>query len=321
MAFENVKSILSMGSPLSSLKLLPAAASSSRPRYRALWRLLLMPFLRQGVFTIRYWCEDRFFRVALRLSDLGADFYSVKELALRDIYQLDRGFHPDLVVDGGGNIGLFALRAATMTSTEGVAPRLIVCEPLARNVEQIQRHLEMNAVQAEVLPCCLGGSRKEIPFYCREANQSSFDPATPYESVIDIPVVTLEDVIGDVIGDGTGTTTAAAPATTRAERILIKLDIEGMEVEVLDAFVPTEKRAVYIVGELHEVPRNEAAMRRIFARGGWTFEMFDTDVETSSFRACSPSAVRLLGWAAAMASNQVQEPALGHAELHAEKVN
>jgi FkbM family methyltransferase len=291
MAFQNVRSILSIGSPLSSLKLLPAAASSSRPKYRRVWKLLLAPFVRQGVFSIRYRCEGRFLRAFLRLSDLGADFCSVKELALGDIYKLDRAFHPDLVIDGGGNIGLFTLRAATMTSAHGRTPGLVVCEPLPRNVEQIRLHLAMNGVEAVIVPCCLGGESAEIRFYCRGANQSSFDPSEPYESVIDIPVVSLRSVIDD------------APLASSTERILIKLDIEGMEVEVLEAFVPGEDRAVYIVGELHDIAKNTAPMERLFAHSGWVFEMFDVDVETASFRACSPSAIPLLGWAASKVPN------------------
>ena len=39
--------------------------------------------------------------------DLGSDLFSMLELGVRDTYFLDRSFHPDLVIDGGGNIGLF----------------------------------------------------------------------------------------------------------------------------------------------------------------------------------------------------------------------
>jgi FkbM family methyltransferase len=286
MAFDNVRSIFGIRSPWSSLKLLPAAASCSRPAYRVLWQLLLKPFVRNGSFSIRYYCQDRSYRVWLRLSDLGADFCSVKELALRDVYKVDRGFNPDLVIDGGGNIGLFTLRAATLKPAGPDALRLIVCEPLPRNVEQIQRHLAMNRVEAELLPCCLGGSRKEMPFYCRSANQSSFDPSEPYEAVSDIQVMSLQKVIGG----------------SKAQRILVKLDIEGMEVEVLEAFVPQESRAVYVVGELHNHPKNAVLMDRIFARSGWKFEMFDVDRNTSSFRACSPAATHLLSWTSSIDS-------------------
>jgi len=101
---------------------------------------------------------------------------------------------------------------------------------------------------------------------------------------MEIPVVLLQDVIGDY----------------PAERILIKLDIEGMEVEALSAYLPQERRAVYIVGELHDFPKNAPLMEDLFRNHGWTLELFDIDTETSNFRACSPAAVPLVSWAARM---------------------
>jgi hypothetical protein len=106
--------------------------------------------------------------------------------------------------------------------------------------------------------------------------------------VMEIPVVPLQDAIG----------------SNPAERILIKLDIEGMEIEALTAFIPTEQRAVYIVGELHQYPINAPIMERLFRDHGWTLDLFDVDEETSSFRACSPSAASLLSWAAAVKSGE-----------------
>jgi FkbM family methyltransferase len=212
------------------------------------------------------------------MSDLSADFLSTRELCVNDIYHLDRNFNPDLVIDGGANIGLFTLRVAASIKTPA---KLVLCEPLPRNIEQIQKHLDINGVQAEIHPHCLGGTRRTIPFYCRGANESSFDSTEPYDQVMNIPVVLLHDAIG----------------STHAERILIKLDIEGMEVEALQGFVPTERRAVYIVGELHEHPVNAPTLERLFLGHGWTLEFFDVDKETSSFRACSPLAVPMLGWA------------------------
>jgi FkbM family methyltransferase len=283
MAFPNVKRILRMGSPLSSLKLLLVVSAYSRPKFEMLAHALQRPFVHKGTISIRYRCYERFYKTFLRTSDLRADYLSTRELCVNDIYYLDRSFNADLVIDGGGNIGLFSLRAAAAYPSV----KIIICEPLPRNIEQIQRHLDVNGVQAEILPNCLGGTRRTIPFYCREANESSFDSAIPYDKVMEIPVVLLQDAIG----------------TSPAQRILIKLDIEGMEIEALTAFVSTtEHRAIYIVGELHQYPVNAPIMERLFRDHGWTLELFDIDQLTSSFRACSPSAVPLLGWAAQVES-------------------
>jgi FkbM family methyltransferase len=284
MAFPNVKRILQIGSPLSSLKLLLVVTFYSRPRFEALAHALLRPFVHNGMISIRYRCYERFYRTFLRTSDLQADYLSTRELCVNDVYYLDRSFKSDLVIDGGGNIGLFSLRAAAAYPSA----KIVICEPLPRNIEQIQRHLDLNGVQAEILPNCLGGTHRTIPFYCREANESSFDAAGHYEKVMEIPVILLQDAIG----------------SSPAQRILIKLDIEGMEIEALTAFVPTEQRAVYVVGELHHYPVNAPIMERLFRDHGWTLELFDIGDVTSGFRACSPAAVSLLSWAAAVKSGE-----------------
>ena len=282
MAFPSVKRILQIGSPVSSFKLLLIVTLYSRPKFKTFAQALLRPFIHGGVISIRYRCCERFYQTYLRTSDLQADYLSTRELCVNDIYYLDRNFKADLVIDGGGNIGLFSLRAAAAYPSA----KIIICEPLPRNIEQIQRHLDLNGVRAEILPNCLGGTRRTIPFYCRGANESSFDAAEPYEKIMQIPVILLQDAIG----------------SSPAERILIKLDIEGMEIEALTAFVPTEHRAIYVVGELHHYPVNAPIMERLFRDHGWTLEFFDTGDVTSGFRACSPAAVPLLNWAASVKS-------------------
>jgi FkbM family methyltransferase len=222
-------------------------------------------------------------RTTLRTSDMQADCLSTLELCVGDTYGIERNFQPDLVIDGGGNIGMFTLRAAAsiLPGTKKNV-KFVVCEPLPRNIVQIRKHLAMNGIEAELMPFCLGGARRSVPFYCRAANESSFDSDVVYDSVIDIPVITLQDAIG----------------SCAAERILIKLDIEGMEMEVLEAFLPGEQRAVYIVGELHHFGTNAPILERMFQEHGWTLELFGIGGEESNFRACSPAAVSLLKWPA-----------------------
>jgi FkbM family methyltransferase len=279
MAFENIGSILRMGSAPSIYKLLLISASSSRPKLRSICLKLLRPFTKNGEVLLQYRCYEQLMQCFIRFSDLSSDLLSVRELSIRDTYHLDLGFKPELVIDGGGNIGLFTLRAAAAASSTNQVPvKFVICEPLPRNVEQIRKHLEINKIPAEILAGCLGGANRTVPFYCREAIQSSFDPRKPYTSVIDMPVYTLQDAIG----------------SSPAERILIKLDIEGMEIEVLKSFVPKEHRAVCIVGELHEYAVNASILEQIFHDHGWSFEFSAIAGDNATFQACSPAAVPLL---------------------------
>ena len=292
MAFDNVRGILGVGSLATSYKMLLMQGAASRPALRTVFLAMLQSFVKQGHIVLRYRFYNRSMVSYVRVSDLDSDYYSARELCVDDVYPLDYGFRPDLVIDGGGNIGMFTLRVLAGLEAHGNAStRVVVCEPVPQNVEQIRLHLALNGMRAEILSVCLGGAAREIPFYCREANQGSFDPAKPYSSVIEIPVITLHDAIGP----------------TAAERILIKLDIEGMEVEALSAFIPSERRAVYLVGELHHVARNAPLMEELFRAYGWTLELIGIANDLCSFRGCSPAALPLLPSIAASRPKRLTE--------------
>jgi FkbM family methyltransferase len=236
--------------------------------------MLLRPFVRDGEIAIHYPCYGRRYTVFVRTSDMSSDLFTLRELLSGGVYPLPHAFSPDLIIDGGGNIGLFTLLA----SAAFPSARIVVCEPVPRSLAQIEKHLRLNGVSAELLPACLGGRRQTIPFYVREPIASSFDPRKPYTSTMGVEVVTLSDVL----------------EAREARRILIKLDIEGMELEVLESFVPGEKRPVCVLGELHERRVNGRRLERIFDAAGWRLTFCDSSERDSIFEACSPMALSLM---------------------------
>jgi FkbM family methyltransferase len=279
MALDNVKALVRVGSPLTSLKLLLMQGISSRPGMAPLFRALLRPFVADGRITVRFRCYNRFVTSYIRVAELESDYYSTRELGAEDIYALDFKFRPDVVIDGGGNIGLFTLRTAIgLQAARCPMPRMVICEPVPENLEQVRSHLALNHVHAEIREVCLGDPPRTIAFYCREANQGSFDPGKPYTRAMEIPVIPLREAIG----------------SATVERILIKLDIEGMEVEALQGFVPREHRAVYVVGELHDATRNAPILHELFRAHGWILHTDAITHDLCTFRGCSPAALPLL---------------------------
>src|SRR5271169_5932703 len=103
MAFPHAKNILKIGSPSGMWKLLLATASFTRPKYRDLCLALLRPYIHNGEMTVKYRCYDRYVTMYIRTSELLSDLQCALELAVRDAYDLDPAFCPDLVVDGGDN--------------------------------------------------------------------------------------------------------------------------------------------------------------------------------------------------------------------------
>jgi FkbM family methyltransferase len=278
MALNNVRNILSLQSPLSSFKLLCVAGSFSRPQLRPLLQSMLRPFVHNEEVMLEYVCGKQYRTMYLRMSELQSDFQCAMELAARDTYDLDADFHPELVIDGGGNIGLFTLRVAALEGSAGKKTQFVIYEPMPHNANQCRRHLELNHVEAKIVNACLGGTRRTLPFYCRGSIDSSFDGTKPYTHIVEMPVHLLQDAI----------------ERSPAERLLIKLDIEGMEVEALGAFVPGEKRSVYVVGELHDVSVNQRQLDEIFRTHGWNFHVGPVAGDQAIFHACSPAALPML---------------------------
>jgi FkbM family methyltransferase len=270
MAFGNAKRILQATSGLSAFKLLLLMARFTRPGLEPLWALVLKPLVRDGEIPFRYREGNRSFRASIRTVDLQSDLHSALEVIVRKVYVLNPQFAPDLVIDGGANIGLFSLQAAAIYPSA----KIVMCEPLPRNIAQAEKLLGMNHVAAELLPVCIGGSARTIPFYCRSANDSSFDDNEPYTSVLEIQVLRLRDIAGSRPG----------------QRVLIKLDIEGMEMESLQDYVPAESRPVIILGELHRHRETLPIMEALFAGHGWSFEVGDVSGDDTIFEAHSPAA-------------------------------
>lgn len=276
MGFPNAKLILKKTTGLSAFKLLILSAQASRPRMKLLWDSILQPFVVNDQVALTYRESNRTLQVSVRLADRSSDVHSVLEVLIRNVYALDSAYAADLVIDGGANIGLFSLQAAAVYPKA----RIVACEPLPRNVEQLKKHLTSNQVTVDVLPICLGGAERTIPFYCRGANASSFEAAIPYDEILPIRVTTLKDIM-------------KRQATT--EKVLIKLDIEGMEIEVLENFVPNETGCIVVVGELHGHKANCGKLQRLFAQHDWAFRLGDDlSGNDAMFEARSPAASKYL---------------------------
>jgi FkbM family methyltransferase len=267
-----LRQIVRQGATLSAFKLLLLAAHFSRKRYRGLCRIALKSFTTNGEISISYKNYNVKRRVSIRVRDLQSDFCSVRELGVDDCYRLPLGFQPDVVLDGGGNIGLFTLMA------EALYPRakFVICEPVPDNLAQIARHFAENHItQTDILPICLGGTPRDMEFYIREANEGSFDPQLPYREIVKVRVLTIDDVL------------------TRYQHrsALIKLDIEGMELEALQAFVRPTDRYYYVVGELHNHKLNKKNLSGLFEKADWIVRYYDETAPGSIFHAYPANAL------------------------------
>lgn len=253
--FSNFRQIWQHTRGFSRLKLSLAQASSSRPRFKWLCRALLAPASRSGMFWATYDTGYGEACASFRLGQIGSDIQGFVEVGIGNCYDLPKDFVPDLILDGGGNTGLFTLSALKRWPSA----RAIIFEPVPDNLARIQAHLEANHMQADLKPVCLGASEGIMKFYCREANQGSFSDDLPYTHVIDVQVISLRSYLPD----------------DPAIKCLIKLDIEGAEMIVVPDIVHCLSPHTIVVGELHQRDVQQQKFRQEVLSASRQIKFFD----------------------------------------------
>jgi len=124
----------------------------------------------------------------------------------------------DVVVDGGANIGLFTVLAATLVGCEGW---VVACEPAPTTMALLRDNVERNDLHWVVLrEAALADAPGRLALRAFEpgSGYSSFAPADVAGGVeVEVDVATLDELAGDLIDRVT----------------LVKLDVEGAELRAL----------------------------------------------------------------------------------------
>ncbi len=201
-----------------------------------------------------------------------------EEIFVSDVY-LRRGFGAalrpgTLVIDVGANIGLFCLRiAALFASRNERAARVLALEPLPRTFAALQENV---ATLPGVTPLQLGvvaecePSRAEFTFWPRMSGQSTLYPAEKLSlqrhaiapclwarpQTVSCPVTTLHALFAAHLAPGEHVS-------------LLKIDVEGAELDVLRSLQPCDwGRVDAVVAEVHDVDgRADAAVAMLVAAG------------------------------------------------------
>jgi len=147
----------------------------------------------------------------------------------------DRGLSPTRIVDGGANIGDFARKAKACFP----AAKIDLIEP------QPACHGELLRLQAtpnyEFHPQALVGpthTARTISLRVSpgEVTTGAHISPQPGENTVDVPAATLDEILDGKIGD--------------QERIFIKLDLQGYEMEALSGSETTLRRTEVILTEV-----------------------------------------------------------------------
>jgi FkbM family methyltransferase len=221
--------------------------ASPGQRARILWHLSKNLRVRAGLARHH---PDRIYALPTRygtvhLRDNLGDITNLPGLWADNEYGIGRLAEPGAILDAGANIGLFAAWAAAHNPD-----RPIYCfEPLAPNRALIPR----NCPGAVIVPCGLGRERREVLL--------RVDPHATMASSIPNPWATREERFDVVPLD------AWAAETGLGAVAFLKVDTEGMELEVLDGAREVLARTCHVALETHGADRHRGALERLAAAG------------------------------------------------------
>jgi FkbM family methyltransferase len=162
----------------------------------------------------------------------GADIthlWVADEVLIERVYQLDAvPFTPDLVLDLGANIGLFTLLAAQRWPRAS----LVCVEPHPTTFSFLCDNLALNHVNAAKLQCAVDA---EAGAKFMENDGAVFQTLSARETATRVMTLRLDSLI----------------PRQRRLKLLIKMDIEGSEVAVLDQLQATLPDETFVFLELH----------------------------------------------------------------------
>lgn len=129
-------------------------------------------------------------------------------------------------VDVGANFGFFTLIAARAVGASG---RVISIEPTDSNLELLRANLRLNGLadRVSVLPCAAGRSRRIRSFHLTDATDTHGFYANPLKQTLTVTQVEQRPL--DEVVDGSVD--------------LIKVDVEGAEIEVLEGSMELLRRS------------------------------------------------------------------------------
>lgn len=231
------------------------------------------------------------YRMLLDLRDRGISrtliLFGQREMEHK--VMLERVLKPGMsVLDIGANIGYYALMELGMIGSNG---RLIAIEPSPSNVELLKRNLALNGYDGvEAHNAAISDSSGTRQFFLSEMSNLNTFHDTGTGSL-------------HLSGKTVEVRTATVPEIAAGRPIdLIRMDVEGHEVEVINGLLPAVERgemAPMIIFETHLSRYGadhdlEAPLRRLFAQGykvklaGSSSERGTKLVEAKGYRGGSP---------------------------------
>lgn len=162
------------------------------------------------------------------------------ELLFRDAVDVDYSF-----IDCGANYGYWSV---LVSSAPYGAHRAIAIEPSSANFAKLANNARINRGRFEVMKCAIGASRGTA--YLTGTKHEAFSIAGSVAGGEEVPVMALDDLIDD-------------DKVAASGKYLIKLDVEGVEIEAIKGGARLLATDSMILCEEHGQDRNHTVSRYI----------------------------------------------------------
>lgn len=173
---------------------------------------------------------------------LNRDYTYEDELELLFLGAVDVDY---TFIDGGANYGYWSV---LVSSAPYGAHRVIAIEPSAANFAKLANNADINGGRFEVMKCAIGESRGVA--HLTGTKHEAFSIAGGSDDGEQVPVLALDDLIDD------GKVAASG-------KYLIKLDVEGVEIEAIKGGARLLATDSMILCEEHGQDRNHTVSRYI----------------------------------------------------------
>ena len=183
----------------------------------------------------------------LNLSDYTQRKAWLRAFESEEIKFLQKWLRPgDVAVDVGANVGLLTIPMAKAVGEKG---QVFAFEPIEENVRSLQCNLDVNDLRNVVLTNCAVGSfdgniRLSDEHHSSDQSSGFFHRATDSETGVEVKQIRLDHHFKNTF------------QTVKEIRIM-KIDVEGMEIDVLDG-----------LGDLFDCKKISAVMFETFVTAG-----------------------------------------------------
>jgi FkbM family methyltransferase len=176
------------------------------------------------------------------------DIQGIREIFIDEIYRLPEGVGVTGLVDFGANIGLATVWLATTYGLDGV----VALEPLPENARLLRTNVRANNIACQVIEAAVGTSTGVT--YFAETSESNLGHVA--EVGREIPLVDVREIVNEL----------------SFARSLLKMDIEGMEGELLKSIDPEwTRKFVAMVMEMHPEIVNVGELVQIITDQGFDY--------------------------------------------------